>query len=76
MNEINGREYFIDENGRPRWLDNDRLVPPIAWELHQNQGRPVRMRDKTTQVVGKSLQRLDAPKVVDITKQVQGGSWK
>jgi hypothetical protein len=54
---INGRPYYLDENGRPRWEDNDRLVPPLTWELHVNRGREVEVKGREEpHVVGKSLE--------------------
>lgn len=75
--DINGREYFLDEAGRPRWEDNDRLVPPITWELHANQGRRAAIKGRADQVVGRSVRPVDEP---DEPKhpgtQVDSGSFR
>ncbi len=78
MSEINGREYYLDELGRPRWLDNDRLVPPIAWELHVNQGRKVKTSRGGTYEVGKSIQRPPnkSGDDEDDSKKITQRSWK
>lgn len=79
MGEINGREYFIDEQGYPCWADGaKKRVPPIAWELHVKASRQVKiLGQEGDQLIGKSTQPMDAePILKNPHKAIRQGDFK
>lgn len=79
MGEINGRPYFIDEAGAPRWADGSkRRVPALAWELHAKASKRVKiLGQEGDQLIGKSIQPVDEDPILKYPhKAIRQGDFK